>query len=114
MCSTKTSTVGLVILALVGGGLLAREALADKPGGVKIKLKQPDKTPPPAKPVQKVDANGDGLPIGALARLGTVRFRHNSTCLAYSPDGKVLASGGGDNQIRLFDPATGKEIRRLA
>jgi WD40 repeat protein len=60
------------------------------------------------------DLHGDALPQGAIARGGTVRFRHRSSAVAYSPDGKILASGGHDNQIRLFDAATGKEIRRLA
>jgi WD40 repeat protein len=55
----------------------------------------------------------DPLPPGALHRLGTVRFRHNSTAIAYSPDGKTLASGGRDNTIRLLDAVSGKEIRRL-
>jgi WD40 repeat protein len=59
------------------------------------------------------DAHGDSLPAGALQRLGTVRFRHDSTAIAFSPDGKILASGGRDNSIRLFEAATGKEIRRL-
>lgn len=62
----------------------------------------------------RVDRHGDPLPPGALARLGTVRFRHAASSAAYSPDGKILATGGSDNQIRLFEAATGKEIRRLA
>lgn len=59
------------------------------------------------------DLYGDALPVGAIQRLGTVRFRHNSTAIAYSSDGKLLASGGRENVIRLFEAATGREIRRF-
>ena len=30
--------------------------------------------------------------------------------VAFSPDGKILASGGMDNNILLWDPETGKQI----
>jgi WD40 repeat protein len=68
--------------------------------------------PPPGPP----DAHGDPLPsAAALQRFGTVRFRHGDKilCLAYSPDGKTLAAGGGTDPVRLWDAQTGKEIRRL-
>jgi WD40 repeat protein len=61
----------------------------------------------------KPDLHGDPMPVGAVQRLGTVRFRHDSTAIAYSPDGKLLASGGRDNVIRLFDATSGQEVRRL-
>jgi WD40 repeat protein len=30
-------------------------------------------------------------------------------CLAFRPDGRILASGGDDRSIRLWDVATGKK-----
>jgi RNA polymerase sigma factor (sigma-70 family) len=35
------------------------------------------------------------------------------SCLSYSPDGKQLAAGGADGQVRFFDAATGKETSVL-
>ena len=58
------------------------------------------------------DQYGDPLPVGALARMGTVRLRHveNHAALALSPDGKILASGG-ERAIRLWELTSGKLLR---
>jgi WD40 repeat protein len=73
---------------------------------------------PPARaeaPKPRLDAHGDTLPDGALTRIGTLRLRHPgpATNVVFAPDGKSLASCGHDSLIRLWDAATGKEIRRF-
>src|SRR5262245_892153 len=60
------------------------------------------------------DLYGDPLPPGALARLGTLRLRmkDGAGAIALSPDGKAVAAAGHD-AVRLWDAATGKEVRRF-
>jgi WD40 repeat protein len=93
--------------AVVAGVGPLRSAVADPP---------PAETAPAVKAPATADLHGDPLPAGALARLGTTRWRHgaNITFIAYGADGKTLFTAGQDNTVRLWDLATGKEIRRFA
>ncbi len=75
---------------------------------------------PPDPPVEKpdtvrTDLHGDPLPSGAVARLGTIRFRHPGEVqiVVYSPDGKLLATAPHGLTVYLWDAATGKLVRRL-
>ena len=38
---------------------------------------------------------------------------HNPRDLAFAPDGKTLVSGSYDMTLRVWDAATGRELRRL-
>jgi WD40 repeat protein len=72
---------------------------------------------PPTTPPARTDLSGDPLPAGALARLGTVRLRHDSywwVSCALSPDETLLATvAAGDTGIRVWDAAGGAELFRL-
>jgi WD40 repeat protein len=55
----------------------------------------------------RLDAHGDPLPPGALARIGTLRFRHRNQNLAgLTPDGKSLVLFGREG-LQVMDADTG-------
>jgi len=70
-------------------------------------------------PSPRTDPFGDPLPPGALARIGTVRWRPDSgvgwSGSALAPDGRTLfvsGSGRGDSAaIQVFDVETGRLVR---
>jgi WD40 repeat protein len=105
-----------MIMVAVAAGLPAQQPSPTeaqrKPG--------PDPTARAANPIReekkqpRLDRFGDPLPADAVARLGTVRFRHGGgvACVSYSPDGKLLASSGHDNLIRIWEADTGRELHR--
>jgi RNA polymerase sigma factor (sigma-70 family) len=108
-------------LAAAGAGLAVQQMVTPKPALAKLDEAPPPKvrtaalpSPKEEKPI-RTDRYGDALPEGVLARLGTARFRHGVviSALAFSPDGKTLASGTHTGTIRLWDAATGKELHLL-
>ena len=98
---------------LLAGGLLAGcvAALLVLLGGRK---QQPDgngdndSAKHPVKPTERFSWQPQEL----VAILGSQRWRHwgQVTCVAFSPDGKTLASGGQDKVIRLWNRALGDRI----
>src|SRR6266540_6691528 len=75
----------------------------------------PRKAFPQKKVGVSLDRYGDPLPPAAKGRLGTVRFRHSASVksIAFSPDGKILATGAWDGSLCLWESQTGKELYSL-
>lgn len=71
--------------------------------------------PASARKPAKADRYDDPLPEGAIARLGTVRLlqRQGALGVAFSPDGKMLATTGWGEAIHLWELPGGKLIRRF-
>jgi RNA polymerase sigma factor (sigma-70 family) len=108
----KLTVFAALTLGLVGLAAMALALPADpsckpaEPAAVESQTKEtPDAT----------DAFGDPLPPGALARLGTIRWRHGApvTFLALLPDGKTVVSAADDRFVRVWDQGTGRELRRI-
>ncbi len=106
------------LLVLVAGVLLWAESLLARPAE-------------PTRPKPLTDYYGDPLPPGAVARLGTVRFRQPDgvSSVIFSQDGKILISAGpvckdvkgrlGPPEYKvghvatLWDPNSGRRIGEL-
>jgi RNA polymerase sigma factor (sigma-70 family) len=109
----KLPALALVLLALTvaaAGSLVPGE---DQPAANKPVAVRPGQDPAPR---PRLDRHGDPLPPGALARLGTLRFRlgNGIYAMALAPDGKTAVSVGGNSQTHFWDTATGKKTREIA
>jgi RNA polymerase sigma factor (sigma-70 family) len=104
--AARLKLVLLLILALGGAAALlsAPEPPAAAPRGA-----------PERAAAVRLDRHGDPLPMGASARLGTVRQRAPDAQIAVSADGKEIVALGPDLVVRRFDAATGNLLstRRL-
>jgi WD40 repeat protein len=100
----------LPLFTLRGGSLMFRCRLLLAFFAFSLTLVAVAEQPEPAK-----DANGDPLPVGAIARLGTTRWRHEGliSFAAFLPDGKSVISVAGDMTIRVWEFPSGKELRRI-
>lgn len=112
------AAIGLGIgIGSAGWGVNSATAQTPTPSVVAQPPAAKDQAPNATKQNQSggMDQYGDPLPPGAVARLGTVRFRAHDEAdgLAFASDGKTIAvcSRGG---LFLFSADGGKRIKRLA
>ena len=118
-------TVGVAVAgvgALTRQGLAARqeeERQADEPQLRSGAVEQ--RKPVDAKQPARADRLADPLPVGALTRLGTLRWRvpGEVASIAFAPNGKVVAIAslpGGDPRnhgLYFFDAANGKLTQHI-
>jgi RNA polymerase sigma factor (sigma-70 family) len=100
----------LLLLSLGGAGLLA--GVRPPAAGSDPPAHASDAKANSRKPI--IDHVGDPLPAGVLTRIASGRMRHNDRlrAMVVSPNGKLLATGGG-NRLRIWDTATGKLKRQF-
>jgi len=122
LIAAKAKLLGpiLVVMGFVAAsaGVLAYQSL-------KLAQKEANQVQPavesekPKSPVStkkaRTDLFGDPLPEGALARLGTTRFRLGNGLyyMALAPDGKTAVSVGGNSWTQFWNVSTGKEFHRV-
>jgi RNA polymerase sigma factor (sigma-70 family) len=102
--------LALAVALVAGAATLARQAAEPKAPPAAEKA-DPKAGAAPEK--ARTDRHGDSLPPGALARLGTTRFRHEGAVIftAFLPDGKHLLSAATDGTAKLWELASGKQVR---
>jgi RNA polymerase sigma factor (sigma-70 family) len=118
LARVRAAVAVLLVMALLGTGVgvLAHQAPAHR--AAESGKDDPAERPQEGAAPRRNDSHGDALPEGAVARLGTLRFRHEGEAgsVAFSPDGKTLAATNGEkggDAIFLWDAATGKPLTRL-
>lgn len=114
---TATALLIAVSVAVGGAGIAYHAEIAEQPPANEPLKETANTARKPAREPEKprTDRYGDPLPDGALARLGTIRFRQGyfTHQVAFLHDGKTVACAGAGRGLCLWDATTGKELRQF-
>jgi WD40 repeat protein len=112
-CGIRMMT-GSLSTFLIGAGLFV--SLALRVGVRHIKATEESRSEAVGKDDRRVDPSEDPLPPGALARLGSTRFRASSaiSSLFFIPGNRMLATVDWKSGIDVWDIRTRRKIRRLS
>lgn len=122
MIKLKLAVAALVAACVIGTGV--SWAAFKAPAGVRGPA--PAKAEPPkikdlAEPdpeAELADPKDEPIPAGARSRMGSLRLRHAGSvqALGFAPslERPYLASASADGTVGIWDPRTGKEVRRIA
>jgi len=129
MFATKLKIAALVVLTAglltTGGGAVLYQVLfaqgisaADHTTSAAVPVASDRRSQPSADdkpPRPGFDLADDPLPPGALARLGTLRWRQENPFVfaAFLPGGAQVVTAGEAGGFRVWDAETGKELRRF-
>ncbi|MDY3562865.1 sigma-70 family RNA polymerase sigma factor [Gemmata sp. JC673] len=110
-------TGALVLTLLAAGLVVGAVTTADQPPAGDSPVRSPVAALAPEEPV-RTDRHGDPLPEGAVARIGTQRFRHGGGSINRvlpTPDGKMLVSKTyyGDASVLVWELATGRLLHQF-
>ena len=113
----KAVAVALLVVSLVAAGA----GIAVFAGREEPRQGKPDPNGDQAEArAPAVDRYGDPLPKGAIARLGTVRFRQSlldgSNYLSrvlFSPDGRSLVTVGRQGRVSIWESGSGRLVRSI-
>jgi RNA polymerase sigma factor (sigma-70 family) len=119
MSKVKGGAMLMLALGILTGAVVARHAQVPEPpppGGPKPTAKGAVQSPPAHWVRARTDRFGDPLPDGALARLGTVRWRlgaYLADAMAVSRGSKSLITANPQEGITIIDMVTGGTISHV-
>lgn len=115
LAGVMTLVLGVTFAASTTAALVYLWPVAETPEEKTPAVHAASKDAGTGKPPVRTNVPDDPLPEGAIARLGTHRFRHGGliSFTAFSPDSKRLVSQGQDG-VRVWDAANGKQLHYFA